>query len=112
ARGLANVGPTCFCGALTRRACGGYHHGVHGRIPGARQAGNAPLDNPRGGEMSSRCASLTPPALPCSVVALFLLAATPDAHRFNADAFLLPNRQFQVDAWFSWGQPATGSNMQ
>ena len=59
--------------------------------------------------MSSRRAFLSPPALLFVVLVTLLDVGAAQAHRLNAQAFLLPNKQVQIEAWFSTGEAAKGA---
>jgi nickel transport protein len=43
---------------------------------------------------------------------LFLGSATAQAHRLDAQAFVLPDRRVQIESWFSSGDPARGAKVQ
>jgi hypothetical protein len=43
------------------------------------------------------------------VTALLATASTAQAHRLDAQAFLLPGNKLQVEGWFSSGEPARGA---
>jgi hypothetical protein len=62
--------------------------------------------------MSGRRAFLNPPALLFVVLATLLDVGAAQAHRLNAQAFLLPNRQVQIEAWFSTGEAAKGAKVE
>jgi hypothetical protein len=62
--------------------------------------------------MSGRRAFLSPPALLFVVLATLLDVGTAQAHRLNAQAFLLPNKQVQIEAWFSTGEAAKGATVE
>jgi hypothetical protein len=44
-----------------------------------------------------------------AVIALFATASVAQAHRLDAQAFLLPGNKLQVEGWFSSGEPARGA---
>ena len=62
--------------------------------------------------MSGRRAFLSPPALLFVVLATLLDVGTAQAHRLKAQAFLLANRQVQIEAWFSTGEAAKGARVE
>jgi hypothetical protein len=62
--------------------------------------------------MSGRRPFLSPPALSFVLLATFLDVGAAQAHRLNAQAFLLPNRQIQIEAWFSTGEVAKGATVE
>jgi len=46
------------------------------------------------------------PALPCALLAALLSAGAAQAHRLDAQAFVLPGQKVQIESWFSSGDAA------
>jgi len=46
------------------------------------------------------------PALPCALLAALLSAHAAQAHRLDAQAFVLPGQKVQIESWFSSGDAA------
>jgi hypothetical protein len=46
-----------------------------------------------------------------AVLATALIVAPADAHRLNAQAFLLPGKQIRVESWFSGGEVPRGATV-
>ena len=62
--------------------------------------------------MRGRFAPLRPPALLFLILTMLLSVGKAQAHRLNAQAFLLPNKQVQIEGWFSTGEPAKGAKVE
>jgi nickel transport protein len=62
--------------------------------------------------MPGRIPSLSPLVLPSALLALVLAAGDAHAHRLDAQAFILPNHQIQIEAWFSNGDAAQSATVQ
>jgi len=46
------------------------------------------------------------------VLTALLEVGTAQAHRLNGQAFLLPNKQIQIEGWFSTGEAAKGAKVE
>jgi nickel transport protein len=62
--------------------------------------------------MPGRIRSLSAVRGIAALMAALLLTGEAPAHRLDAQAFLLPNRQIQVESWFSTGDVAKGAKVQ
>jgi nickel transport protein len=62
--------------------------------------------------MPGRISYLSPLILSTALLALVLAAGDAHAHRLDAQAFVLPNHQIQIESWFSNGDAATNASVQ
>lgn len=61
--------------------------------------------------MHGRNISVTRRALVSSLLTVLLAAGEARAHRLDAQVFVLPNRQIQIESWFSNGDAAKGAKV-
>jgi hypothetical protein len=62
--------------------------------------------------MLGRAAPLTFPVLLCAFSSALGTAGQAQAHRLDAEAYLLPNQKIQIESWFSTGQAASGAKVE
>ena len=62
--------------------------------------------------MPDRITPLRLPVLFAALLATLVAARDAQAHRLDAQAFVLPNQKVQVEAWFSGGEAAKGAKVQ
>src|SRR5438105_7612564 len=62
--------------------------------------------------MLGRINSLNPPVFLGAVLMSFLAAGEVQAHRLDAQVFMLPDLKIQVESWFSNGEAAKGARVQ
>jgi hypothetical protein len=62
--------------------------------------------------MFGRSSTVIPFVLFVSLLGLLLSAGPAYAHRLDAEVFLRPDRQVQVESWFSNGEKPTGAKVQ
>jgi hypothetical protein len=62
--------------------------------------------------MLGRSGFLTPAVFPLALLVLAVFAGGAQAHRLDAQVFLLPDKKVQVESWFSDGTAAAGAQVQ
>jgi hypothetical protein len=62
--------------------------------------------------MPGRITPLRLPRLFAALLAILVAARDAQAHRLDAQAFVLPNRKVQVEGWFTGGDAAKGAKVQ
>jgi hypothetical protein len=62
--------------------------------------------------MPGRISPLRLPVLLPALLAAFVSARAAQAHRLDAQLFVLPNRTIQVESWFTGGEAAKGAKVQ
>jgi nickel transport protein len=56
--------------------------------------------------MFGRCGAVSPLALACTLLVGLTVVGRAQAHRLDAQALVRPNRQVQIESWFSSGEAA------
>src|SRR5262249_46378058 len=107
-----HVGIDQFRGPFADRSYRRDRSRFHGWFSRSREARALRLDSAGEKRMRRRNSLMHSPALFLAGTFLLLVAGEAQAHRLNAQAFLLPGNKLQVDAWFSTGEPARGAKVE